>query len=100
MSDEEGRMRNQVDRGEEARKIIENSLFNEAFADLERGIMDVFKESGLSDEKLHRHARESLGLLANLRQCLEQHMITGKAAHTRMLTLKEKGPIARLVSRV
>ena len=89
----------QIDRGTRARRIIEDPLFMDAFNTAEAFILGQFKDSKLADDDTRRHARESLGLLANLRRFFHQQMTTGTAAQKELVLLRDPSVLGRVFRR-
>jgi hypothetical protein len=75
----------QQQRGEQARQVLENPAYKEAYAKTERDIMDIWQES-LPE---HGEARERMWnlhqALKSVREYLELCMIKGENARKEML---------------
>lgn len=94
---DEAKLHRQASRGERARRIIEDELVVEAFAKIEAGIVDIFKQTAISDDATRRQARESLGLLTNLREQLRQTIVTGDFSAKELLRIQEESKLKRLI---
>ena len=94
---DENKLLRQSKRGAEAKQILEHELFIEATEKLESDLTQIFKESSLSDDATRRMARESLGLLVNLKTYLMQVMTTGDAARKQLIDLREPSRLRRMM---
>lgn len=70
----------ELSRGEDAKRILQDSLFVEAWSVVERGLIDSLRTVPLTDAGLEREIVRSLQLLYRVRGHIEQVMTTGKLA--------------------
>lgn len=71
-------------RGAEAQRLLENRLLIEAFEKVESGIVSAMQRSAMGDEKTHNRLVISLQLLAQVKRSLEDVASTGKMAAMQM----------------
>lgn len=94
---DEAKLSEQRLRGDAARAILENPLFNEAFDAIEREITTAWKQSPADGERERNNAYLMQRLLANLKEQFKRHVSTGAMAEKELLKLKEKSKIRRLI---
>lgn len=87
----------QANRGERAKRILEDPLYVEAFGKIEAELIERFKTSEVSDSDGHRNIRESLKLLNNLQSEFKQIMITGDGARKELLRIREESKLRRML---
>lgn len=87
----------QANRGERAKRIIEDPVFVDAVEKIEASLIDVFRDSKLADDDSRRYARESLGLLTRLREEINRIMITGDGARKELLRIREESKLRRML---
>lgn len=95
MSDE-GKLRRQHDRGERAKQLMQNELLTEAFDEIEKAIMERFKESRADEKELREDAHRSIRLLSHIKGHLKHVMVTGEAARKELLNIKDPSKIKRM----
>jgi hypothetical protein len=84
--------------GDRAREVLENEVFQAVWADIEKDLIESWRNIPSSDgpRNSHRDAREklhlSLTLLGKVKACVQQTMETGKLAK---LELEHKRSIAQ-----
>lgn len=94
------RLAEKVDRAERARKIVEDPLVAEAFASLEKQVVEVWLGTK-GDESEERDRAYVMGrLIRNLKEHFEAQMVEGKAAKRRLLKIEEEGRMERLGRRI
>ena len=71
-------MLDDIKRGEEAKRLIENPLFIEAFDSVKNSLVDSISRSGLGDEKTHHNLAIALQLLAQIRRVFVEQVETGE----------------------
>lgn len=74
----------EVKRGEEAQRLMEHPLFKEAMENVETGILDAMKESGLGDEKAHNKLVIALQIVGQIKKHMKTTMETGKLARIQL----------------
>ena len=97
MSDE-AKLMAQANRGERAKRILDDPLFIEGFEKLEEELIRQFRFSDVGDSDGHRHVRESLKLLNNLRDEFKRVLITGDNARKEITRIREKSRIRRALN--
>lgn len=90
---DESKLREQISRGEEAARLLENPVLKEALEAAERDIVEVWKKSDVHDEVGQRMCKLSLRAQQNLRQWLVIYLNEGKAATHELL--KANDPVRR-----
>lgn len=78
-----------IERGEQAKRLLENPLLNEALDKIEASLIDSWRSSGEKDHERREDAWRSYQLLGRLRGELQYLVATGKAARQKEL-LKAK----------
>lgn len=84
---DEALKRRQADRGERAKRILENDLVIEAFKKMEEDIIQGWKNTAPNDDKGRHNAYLLDRLLKNFKLQFEQYLITGKAAQKELLNI-------------
>lgn len=74
----------EIQRGGEARRIIEHPLYQEAIKSVREGIVSAMGQSALGDEKTHNRLVISLQLLAKIESNLKTVMETGRMAEIQL----------------
>lgn len=93
---DEGKLRDQAERAERAKRLLEDELLNEAFAKLDTALMKAWKESPPSEPERREDAWRCVKLLEKLQGELNHIVYTGKDARKRLLELKDPSLIERL----
>lgn len=70
----------EINRGEEAQRILEHPLFQEAFTATRDGIVQTMQASAMGDQALHNRLVIALQLLAQIEKSFRTHMETGRMA--------------------
>ena len=70
----------EIKRGEEAQRLLENPLMKEAFTKVHEGILQAMKDSPFGDEKTHNRLVIALQLLGQIEKQLRDVAATGKMA--------------------
>ncbi len=83
-------------RGEEAKNLLANPLFKDAFAVTERQILDQMKQVRPSDERMHTRLIDAYKLLHTLRGHIEVYIQTGRLAE---LKLEQDSKVKRMFRR-
>lgn len=68
----------EIRRGYEAARLLDEPLLKTAFADIERGLVDALKSNALADKELEREIVRSLQVLAKVQNHIAGHVTTGK----------------------
>ena len=77
---DEAKRRDEVNRGERAKRILDDTLFKEAVEAVRDDIYGAFASSGIADDDARRIARLRLDVLNRVLKDLEHHMQTGELA--------------------
>lgn len=99
MSDE-GKLREQVARGERARKFFEDTLVQEVFAKMDQKIMGSIRESLGDETEIRERAYLMLRLLENFKAEFRTMLNTGEAASKELLRTKEPTKLMRAIRNV
>ena len=67
-------------RGEQAKQLLANPLFDQAFADTRKGVLETWASLGTSDTENARDLHRMIKCLDRVKRCLEVHVDTGKLA--------------------
>lgn len=73
-------MTDEIRRGEEAQRLLDEPILKEAFAHVEERLIDAIKRVDVGAKDSQRDLIVSLQLLAKVRGYVEQVAITGKMA--------------------
>lgn len=92
-----GKLHQQQDRGQRAKRILDDELVKEALDKIEAGILEAFKSSAIGDDTARRHAREAHGILQNFRDQLGQVMATGEFAMKELLRGAEESKLKKVL---
>lgn len=95
---DESKLRAQQNRGLQAKRLMENPFITEAFAALEKTILDAWKESPADDDKGRYNAYLMYRLFKNLRHQFEYAITTGEVAKKELLRTKNKSRFRRIVN--
>lgn len=90
MPEDEGKLRQEMQRGEEAKRILEHPMVSQAFADLEAHLTKEWAQSEAKDAKGREQTWQCLKALSQFRKWFENHVQTGKMASTRFEELKRR----------
>lgn len=71
---------NEIKRGEQAEKILENEVYKDAFNTVKSNIINAMNVSALSDERTHNRLVIALQTLNQIEKSLADVMQTGKMA--------------------
>ena len=86
---DEAKLRQEVTRGERAKRLLENELLAEALEKIEKQIDDAWKESHADAEEIRRNAYLMHRLLQNLKSEISRIAITGDHASKKITTIKK-----------
>jgi hypothetical protein len=70
----------EIKRGEQAEKILNNEVYKEAFASVKEHIIDAMQTSPLSDDVTHNRLVIALQVLNQIEKSMTDIMQTGKMA--------------------
>lgn len=70
----------EIKRGDDAKKILENKVYIEAFETVKNNIIDAMNTSPLGDDKTHNRLVIALQTLSQIEKALTDVMQTGKMA--------------------
>ena len=70
----------EIKRGDDAKRLIENPLFKGAFEAVKDGLVHSMTQSAMGDEKTHNRLVIALQLLNQIERSLITHIETGKLA--------------------
>ena len=70
----------EIKRGEQAQKILDNEVYKEAFTAVKDHIIEAMQTSPLSDETTHNRLVIALQVLGQIEKSLTNVMQTGKLA--------------------
>lgn len=87
---DEAKLRQQIERAERAKRILESELVLAFFQDYEKSIWEKFKESSVNDEAGHRNCRMHMMVLGDFKKHFEHHVNTGEMAKTLWQQMKQK----------
>ena len=86
MIDVEVKLQMETERGDQARAILENPLFNEAFETMRANLLSQFENSPAEDKEGREQAWMMLKVINQAKQKFETELDTGKMAR---MTLDE-----------
>ncbi len=69
-----------VIRGEQAQALKNNPMFEQAFADTRKGVLETWAALSTSDSEEAKDLHRMLKMLDRVRKCIESHVDTGKLA--------------------
>ena len=78
----------EIKRGEQAQRILDNEVYKEAFTAVKNNIIDAMQRSPLSDEVTHNRLVIALQTLNQIEKALTGIMQTGKMAQIQVNDLK------------
>jgi hypothetical protein len=70
----------EISRGGDAKRLLENPIFQEAFEKVETSIIQSMRNSAFGDTSTHNHLVIALQLLHGIRKNIEDIATTGKMA--------------------
>lgn len=78
----------EIKKGEQAKKILDNQVYQEAFTAVKDNIIDAMQRSPLSDDVTHNRLVIALQTLNQIEKALTDIMQTGKMAQIQVNDLK------------
>lgn len=84
----EGKLRERMDRGEQAAALLRNELLQESFSYLEDQFITAWRESGVADTENRERVYQLLQALTALRGHIESVVMDGKIAKSSLGGLK------------
>jgi predicted nucleotide-binding protein (sugar kinase/HSP70/actin superfamily) len=72
--------KNEVQRAEEAARLLENPLFKSAMQDVEDRLIHTMKAVNLNDKETHSRLVTALWVADQVRNAIRRHIETGKLA--------------------
>lgn len=94
---DEGKLREQVSRGENARRILESELVQEVFKKMDERIVTSIRESVGDESDIRERAYLMLRLLENFKSEFKTMVLTGDAASKELLRVKDPNPVMRIL---
>jgi hypothetical protein len=85
----------EITRGKDAARILNEPLYQEAFSLVKDGIVKAMTQSAMGDEKTHNRQVIALQVLEQLRRHLQTAMETGQMAELQLQD--KKGIIKRFI---
>jgi hypothetical protein len=67
-----------IQRGEEASRLMNSTMFNQAFADTRQGIFEAMASLDSSDDKSLADLHKMVKLLDRVKKCIQTHIETGQ----------------------
>lgn len=92
---DEGKLRTQYERGEEAKRIKDNELVKEFFDQYEQTIWNTFKASNLDDDRGQKNCRFHLRVLEDFKKHFETLIANGNYAGQQLAEGQKKGLFKR-----
>ena len=86
---DEGKLREQASRGENARRILESDLVRDVFEKMDKFIIDSIRESVGSENVERERAYLMLRLLENFKAHFKIMVLTGEQASKELLRVKD-----------
>lgn len=86
----------EIARGEQARQVIENELYKEAFGSVREGIIQAWEAAPQRDIEGQHELKLMLKLLTDVQKNIERVMTTGKMAK---IQVEREGLVRRTVER-
>ena len=86
-------IKDEIVRGQDAKRILNEPLYNEAFDTVKNGIVSAMMQSGIGDNETHNRLVISLQLLEQVKRALQNVMETGQMAE---IQVKEKSFLKRV----
>jgi hypothetical protein len=97
---DEGKLRDQVSRGERARRLFESDLFTEAADAMEKAILDSITNSVGDEMEVRERAYLMFRLLQNFKQQFKSAMVSGQVANAELLRIKDPSKLTRMMRNV
>lgn len=94
---DEAKLRKQQDRGERAKRLLENELLNEALDKMEADITAAWQNSRADDDKGRYNAYLMHRLMQNFRDHLTRIAQTGSDAKSELLRIRDPSRMRRAV---
>ena len=94
---DEGKLREQASRGENARRILESELVQDVFAKMDERIMSSIRESLGDENDIRERAYLMLRLLDNFKAEFKSMVLTGDAASKALLRTNDPNPVMRML---
>ena len=76
----EQELREEVQRGEHARQLLAEPLLSAAFADVERKLVEKWRETAPTDARTWERCHLALHIIGSVKAVLEAHIKNGKLA--------------------
>jgi len=97
---DEGKLREQASRGENARRILESELVKDVFAKMDERIMGSIRDSLGDESDIRERAYLMLRLLDNFKAEFKSMVLSGDAASKELLRVKEPSKLMRAITNV
>ncbi len=78
----------EIKKGEQAQKVLDNDVYQEAFTQVKNNIIEAMQTSPLSDDVTHNRLVIALQTLNQIQRALTEVMQTGKMAQIQVNDLK------------
>ena len=92
---DEGKLREQASRGDNARRILESELVQDVFKKMDERIVASIRESVGDESDIRERAYLMLRLLENFQAEFKTMIRTGDAARAELLRVKDPNPVMR-----
>lgn len=84
-----------VMRAEEAKRLLESTLFSQAFDDTRKAILEAWASLPTSDKENARDLHRMVMCLSKVRKCLEEHIASGKIAQKQIEAVARPNLLSR-----
>lgn len=88
---DEGKLREDESRGEQARALLENPLLQEAFAALDKSYVEAWRGTGARDAEARERLWQATQIVGKVRTHLRTVMDTGKLARHELDSIARLG---------
>lgn len=96
MSDREQRLRNQQQKGREAKEILDTPIVQQAFEDIEKRITEAWKDASAKDEELVKRCKYTMDAYKSVREYFQEYVIKGENAKKELLNLEKESGLKRV----
>lgn len=97
MTDTNDKLLREAARGQEARDLIENTIYRDAFETVEASILEKWKDCPVKDVDSQHELKQMFHVLSEVRRYIQTVAETGKMAQ---IQLESDGKIKKLARRV
>lgn len=84
-----------VVRGEEAQRLLDSLIFQQAFSDTRKALLEAWASLPTNDKENAKDLHRMVKLIDKVKRCIEEHVATGKIAQKQIESVAKPNLLSR-----